>query len=160
MLLYGDRAGVEPGWGLAVWATGLLVAGAGAAVLSLLSFVGANTPDATERQLAGWGVLDPDENWVAAVPDGDEGTSGCVLTGQAVVRWDDGQRTARVRLKDVPTVTVEGDRLWLSSEEHTIDCAARVEGGVAFDAMVTRRIDQLRQDWRPGPDPRVAHLYR
>ena len=159
LLLYGDRAGFQPGWGLAIWAGGLLFLAAGSAVLSVVSFVGAQTPDATEVQLTEWGVIEPGEGWLAAVSDDDEGRSGCVLTRRAVVRWIDEKPVERLHLDAQLAVALGDDTLTLSSDRQNVTCPLKDEAfGLTFHDMVLERSKRQRARWHPGPDPRVAHL--
>ncbi|MEZ5397903.1 MAG: hypothetical protein R2724_34765 [Bryobacterales bacterium] len=116
--LYGETPPAEPPRGAvgawpAVWILGLLGAGAASLVGSfgLLLAASLMPPPA----LAQWGVVDPEE-WVLAIHDhAADGSAGCALTGQRLVRFDDraltravGLRGAEVAVRD-HAVVVHGE---------------------------------------------------
>jgi len=159
-LLYGDRVGFQPGWGLAIWSGGLLLAAACSALLSVASFIGAQTPDATEVQLLEWGVIEPGEGWLAAVSDDEQGQSGCVLTRRAVVRWKAGEPEERIALTEEIHVEQANQTLRVSSPQHSFNCPLKEDSlGLSFQNLVQARSKRKRTRWRPSPDPRVAHLF-
>ena len=90
----------------------------------------------------------------------DQGQSGCVLTRKALVRWESGALEARIALTEEIHVEQADQALRVSSPEQSFDCPLREESlGLSFQTLVSERSKRKRTQWRPGPDPRVAHLF-
>jgi hypothetical protein len=97
----------------AVWLVALLLAGAVSGVVSVVILgmlvLAALAPP---PPLAQWGVIEPEE-WLLAVHDhsaAGDGTAGCALTGQRLVRFDDRAETSSVDLRGAK-VDVVGQRV-------------------------------------------------
>lgn len=96
---FGEGGAVLP----AFWVLGLAVAGVFACAVSFALLIAAALTGPPPLEV--WGVITPEE-WLLAVHDHSpsrDGTSGCALTGQRLVRFDDREATASV---DLPGATV------------------------------------------------------
>lgn len=88
------------------WIVGLIVAFLIALTVSLGSLYLAVTAGPPELEV--WGVIAPDEGIVAVHDQSPDGTSGCVITGPRLVRWDDRETTGSVTLKGATVEVADG----------------------------------------------------
>lgn len=149
-----QRAG--PGLGLAAF-TLLVVAGGGASLVVAALAVGSLVVDARRLEaVAASGVLDP------GVPVGawhdhgrpPDGSSGCAVQGDALVRWDGWVRTGRVRL-DGASVTRDGEHVRVAREGEAVACpVGRGPSAEAFEALLRARTGS-RAGGEPSKVPTV-----
>lgn len=153
--MYGGRSPSPPPRGAvgalpAVWLIGLVAAGAASCAVSVGLLIAAAL--AGPPLLVRWGVTGPEE-WLLAVHDHSEardGTAGCVLTGERVVRFDDRTPTASVDLRGAEVEVVD-QRVEVRARGVAVRCPfAEGEDPEPFAARVRRHV---RAPVEPPPLP-------
>jgi len=141
----------------------LLLGVLGSLVAAGVSLVGLLTPSPVVQDLVERGVVPPGAS-VQAFHDHSaaaDGSSGCLLADDVVVRFDAGAVTGRVPAAGASVTVVERPlSVRVAGPEGAVDCPFGLgEGADTFAGVVRNAAERARaQAWRPV-DPRVRHLY-